>query len=196
MHYFSIESNERTNVFSVIAFASVFFSWGLNKLFEIFSLVIPWWIDAPSVVGFFSILILLFNLFLWKVNWVRKSLNIITPDITGNWEGYIKTNFENFEKPIPAELIIEQKWMKIMIEFKTSSSTSKSMSANIVKRGDEYEILYSYDNYPKGGQPETLVPHKGFVIAIYNPVKKKIEGQYFTDPHRKNNGIFCFNKKP
>src|SRR3989339_1334552 len=129
MHYFSIESNERVSVFSIIASASVFFSWGLNKIFDIFSIIIPWWIDAPSVLGFFSILILCFNLFFWKVTWIRKILNVITPNLSGNWKGYIKTNFENFEREIPAELVIEQSWMKILLEFKTSSSSSKSMSA-------------------------------------------------------------------
>jgi hypothetical protein len=125
---------------------------------------------------------------------IRRAFNIITPDLSGGWKGYFKTNFEKFETEIPAKLFIKQNWMKLIIEFKTSSSESKSMSANIVKRSEDYEILYSYDNYPKGGQPESLVPHKGFVIAIYNQDKKEIEGQYFTDPHRKNNGIFKFKK--
>lgn len=194
MHYFSVESNERIKVFSTVSFISIFLSWALNKVCYLFSLEIPWWIDAPSVIGFFTFLIIAFNLVFWKVEWIKKIFGIATPNISGSWKGYFKTGYENYETEIPASLEIEQNWMKILIEFKTSSSTSKSMSANIVKRSGIFEILYSYDNYPKGGQTETLVPHKGFVIANYDPNRGIIEGQYFTDPHRKNNGIFEFSK--
>lgn len=187
MHSYAIETTERERIFAFLAILSVLLSWLLNKILIITETSIPWWFDAPSVFGFFSLLILLFNYYLWKIIMIRKLLGITTPHLDGSWKGFIKTSFEKYQNEIQAELIITQSWLRIIIVFKTDSSESKSSSLSIVRQGQEYELIYSYDNYPDGGEAESLVPHKGFVLAKLNSSYNIIDGQYFTDPHRSKN---------
>lgn len=194
MHHYSIDSNEREKVFIVLALFSVIASILISKILVAFEIEIHWWIDAPSVMGIYGLLIFSFENYLWKIKFVRKILGVITPSLKGSWKGRIQTEYDNYKSNYDAQLEISQNWSRILFNLKTQSSCSKSITTNISKNGEEYVIFFSYTNYPKPGEKETLLPHKGFATLTFREQNLQLEGEYFTDRFRKNNGKLFFIK--
>lgn len=194
MHHYSIESDERERVFIFLALLSVVSSLVISRILLTFKIEIPWWIDAPSVMSIYAILILSFENYLWKKLYIRRLFGVITPIVNGNWKGRIQTEYDGYESSYDAKLEISQTWRRICFNLKTQSSNSKSITANISKSGEEYIIFFSYMNYPKPGERETLLPHKGFATLAFSLKDYQLEGEYFTDRFRKNNGKLFFIK--
>ena len=127
--------------------------------------------------------------FFWKVNICQRFLNI--PNIDGEWivEG-ITVHPEEINWT--SMLNITQKWEKISVFQKTTTSKSHSVSASLIKKeGEGYVLMYSYRNEPRLDQPE-LKPHRGYAEIVFNG--NEGDGEYFNSGGRTSYGVMKLKK--
>ena len=89
MHAYATDSNERRSVPLFLAIASVLSALATNRLQVAAHFDFPWWVDAPSVVGFYAVFWTLFEGFLWRIPILRRIGVVKVPDLRGKWEGSI-----------------------------------------------------------------------------------------------------------
>lgn len=123
MHVYSSDNNFRSTflaILGVIAFAVVYalnayvFSWIYQQApFEVPPLIVPGL--AFGIV--FSVIYRIFDRRLWNESWMPNFI-VAVPDLTGHWEGEIKSSYEGEipddyladggHQPMAAELDIKQ----------------------------------------------------------------------------------------
>lgn len=194
MHPYSINSEEHKHISLYLAVISILLAWGLNVFStNIFS--IPWWVEAPSVIGFYGILHKLFETSLWRNTHVRKILSIKTPIIDGDWSGTIASHSVHATGPVPIKkFCIKQTWTHICIYLETNTSESYSFEASM--NVDEFEtarIHYQYVNKPKDNAPETMHIHQGSASAKLDD-QDVLQTEYYSGRDRNNTGSFELKK--
>ncbi len=195
MHPYSINSEEHKKVSLCIAVAAILLAWGLS-VFSNHVLKIPWWIESPSVLGFYGILYALFNNYLWKKK-ILHTLGVIkTPVFEGVWLGEIISQSEHATNPIIIKKFkIKQTWTHIRIFLETETSESYSFEASMnIDYFDTARIHYQYMSQPKDSSPETMHMHCGSVTAKLID-ENNIEAEYYSGRDRNNTGSFRVERK-
>ncbi len=190
MHPYTTDSNERKIIPLIIVAISITSAWILGKI-----PIFPWWVDAPSVIGFYSIFYSFFDKYLWKKNIFRKIKLLSIPNLQGSWKGYITSSFDSHAEEYKSDIKIYQNWSSIQIILKTQASKSRSLTATILtKDQDEVLITYEYLNEPLPNAKSTMHTHRGTAMLSLSPDHQKLEGQYYTGRDRQNFGILNFKK--
>lgn len=190
MHNYDSNS-ERRNLVILIAVLGVGSAWALNRIINAAGESIPWWIDAPSVAGFYSLLFVAFDRFLWRCRIVRSLKLVSTPNIIGKGTGILRTSYDSNEMDYKAVLTIRQTWSRISIVLETDQSRSRSVVASINPDAPEGCVLsYEYLNEPKAGATETMHMHRG--SAWLKVENKTLQGEYFTGRGRETFGSLDF----
>lgn len=199
MHDYSIDKHPKEKIIFWLAFLAVLSTPLIQDLldkvingtglYEGFVVVLP-------VITVFTGLYALFNLYLWKLGWLRRFLLI--PDLNGAWKCQGKTLYKN---GAPADfewsglIEITQSWSKISIAFKGENSSSKSVSASLYEeKGTGYRLLYQYQNCPEVSQSELNI-HLGSAELLFNQDCSKAQGNYYTDRHRSTVGSMNLTKQ-
>lgn len=197
MHPYAIDSDERKIVPFGIAFVSVLAALALNRMFYILHFVPPWWIDAPSAMGFYELIYTLFNKCFWKSGCLRKIGLVKAPDLNGVWNGTVKSSFNNYnpDKSVEATLRITQNWTQISIALETHYSKSRSLAATVITQ-DPHGVTLSYEylNEPHPNAKSTMHAHRGTAILTLQSNGEVLEGEYYTGRGRGNFGILKFEK--
>lgn len=190
MHPYSINSEEHKRTSFYIAVFAILLAWGLY-LFSKNVMSLPWWIEAPSVIGFYGILYKWFDTELWKNKHIRKLLGIRTPIVDGAWSGEINSASVYSKGPIPTKkFCIKQTWTHISIYLETETSESHSFEASMnVDQFDTARIHYQYMNVPKDSAPETMHIHYGSATAKLTD-ENSLETEYYSGRDRNNTGSF------
>lgn len=167
---------------------AILLAWGLYIFSKnVFSL--PWWIEAPSVIGFYGFIHKWFETKLWKNKYIRKTCRIKTPIIAGNWSGLIKSHSSHSNGPIPIKkFCIRQTWTHICIYLETETSESHSFEASM--NVDEFgtaKIHYQYMNKPKDSAPESMHVHFGSASAKLEE-ENVLQTEYYSGRDRNNTG--------
>ena len=194
MHNYSINSEEHKIVSFYLAILAILLAWGLSLFSDkVFS--IPWWIEAPSVIGFYGILYKLFDSWFWKKEILRKIGLIKTPVVEGNWTGILNSLSQHSTGPIDIKKFkVKQTWTHIRIYLATETSESYSFEASMtVDHFDTARIHYQYMNSPKDSSPETMHMHCGSVTAKIID-SETIESEYYSGIDRNNIGSFSLKK--
>lgn len=175
MHSYSINSNERSLIQILLAGASIFLTW-LIKI----NLDFPWWFEDPSIFGIYGVLFLFFNRYLWKIK-IFHSIGVInTPDINGEWKGYLKSSFDNFVQEYETKIVVKQHWTSIDISFSTQTSNGKSVVAAIeMGSKEDADLTYTYLNDPVASAHPQMNIHKGTSILCFSDNFTKAEGDYY-----------------
>jgi len=118
MHAYSTDSRERLRVALVLGGASVALAWGFYKALTALTLTVPWWFDAPSVVGFYGLLTAAFERALWRVSLLRKVGLVKVPDLRGVWEGQIASSFDAHATSYAATVEIFQTWTHMLVRLR------------------------------------------------------------------------------
>jgi hypothetical protein len=157
---------------------------------------IPWWVDAPSVLGFFGILLWVYDNYLWKLPFLRKIPWFYIPDLNGKWNAEIKSSYQNFETSVKARATIRQTAVKMSIGLETETSSSHSTTASLLKidGANKYELIYHYINEPKADSVNTMNIHHGTSCMEFSTTDM-IEGDYFSGRGRVNYGKITFEKE-
>lgn len=192
MHDYSLDSCERQRTCFGLAVLSICTAWLMKSVY----VHIPWWFDAPSVLGLYGIYCKLFDKYGWKWEFLNKSRLINTPNINGTWGGFLQSSYDNHEEKYPAIIEIKQEWTKIIIIFKAGESSSKSITASfLTKNSDGALLYYQYTNEPKSSAAETMQIHRGTAWFRFSNDFISFEGEYYTGRGRSNFGSLTFKKK-
>ena len=188
MHPYATDSNEHRLVVGTLALLSVIgmwiFQWGCTRL----SITLPWWIEAPSVMGLFGLFITIFDRNVWRWSLLRVLGIVKVPVLACSWEGNVISSHDQHECPIPAKVKIIQTWTHILLAFETENSESKSISASIFLDRDRVPTLnYEYQNQPKAASAPTMHIHQGTAcLKLKND--ESLEGEYYTGRDRQSYG--------
>ena len=171
--------------------AALFLSFSL----EHFQAKIPWWIDAPSVIGFYAIFYAAFNKYLWRTRPFQRSGIVKTPDLRGVWSGTIDSSYDSYETQSAATLNIYQTWSGIRFTLETPLSKSFSINAMIVTENiSAIEIYYEYRNEPRTEATNTMHIHYGTTRLSLSSDLRKLDGEYYTGRDRRNIGNLRFER--
>ncbi|NLD46638.1 MAG: hypothetical protein GX660_05495 [Clostridiaceae bacterium] len=188
-HQYSADTNDRRLIHVYFTIASVLFAYLLNWITQNTSLKIPWWLDAPAIFGFYGLIYLLFNNVLWKMRVIRLLFQIKTPDWNGDYKCVLRTSFDNFQSEKDLTIKITQNWDSILIQIKTNSSVSNSLSGSFsINDSSSPQFTYEYINKPNNDAPFSMNIHYGMAnIWIDSGLLK---GEFFNGRGRNNYGTF------
>lgn len=193
MHSYSIDTQERINILLLLAIISIVLAWGFYKVFDRYQIVLPWWAESPSVLSCYGLLFIIFDRRVWR--FFRRINFIKTPELSGEWNGSLKTSFDKHSSEIKATLRIFQTWTRIKIILCTEYSSSHSEIASIVVDAPEGKYLsYQYINEPKADAGKTMSIHRGTARLLYNEKDNTLNGEYYSGRNRQNFGSLNFKK--
>ena len=193
MHPYTTDSSERRFVPLYIAGVSVLAAWILNRVLGAMQFTLPWWIDAPSVIGFYGLLYATFNKYLWRWRILRTIGVVKVPDLNGTWKGYVASSFDEHATKYDATFRLFQNWTLISIILETNYSKSSSLIAAIVTENPGGTMLsYEYLNEPVPNAKHTMHTHRGTARLTMQSNGKTLEGEYYTGRDRQNFGILMF----
>jgi len=195
MHAYTTDSSERKFIPLYIAGASVLAAWVLNRVLGAMQFTLPWWIDAPSVIGFYGLLYVIFNKYLWRWRILRTIGVVKVPDLNGTWKGYMASSFDEHTTKYDATFKIFQNWTRISIILEANYSKSSSMIAAIVTEDPGGTVLsYEYLNEPMPNAKYTMHTHRGTARLTMQSNGEALEGEYYTGRDRQNFGILRFER--
>ncbi|MEO8666170.1 MAG: hypothetical protein ABI462_11815 [Ignavibacteria bacterium] len=184
MHNYSIDSNERVSILFFIALASI----GIMYLIQLLIQEFPWYLEAPSPFLIFTFLFWIFNNYLWKV---FIKINIIkTPNLNGNYEGFLKSSYDEFNAKLSVKLTVKQSWTQILITQVTETSKSCSIIASVLmhKKCDPV-LIYSYQNDPGiTTSTPTMHMHYGTCEHTFDKAKETFNATYYSGRDRNTIG--------
>ena len=193
MHPYSIDTEERKNILLLLAIISIVFSWSFYKILGNYQISLPWWVESPSVLFFYGVLFILFDKWAWGI--FRKIGFVKTPNLNGEWNGDLKTSFDEHSLEVKASLKIFQSWTKIKIILTTEQSSSYSETASFVIEAPEGKHLsYQYINEPKSSVTKTMSIHRGTARLLFNEKENTLVGEYYSGRDRQNFGSLNFKR--
>jgi hypothetical protein len=194
MHAYAADARDRDAVAPILAVVSVLLAMSLYALLTARQLSVPWWLDAPSVMGFYGLTRALYDKYLWRSP-ITARLGWGIPDIRGTWVGEIRSSSDG-ETTIPAVLFVQQSWSKLCVRLDTAESASISEAAAL--RCDESAhagLSYEYLNEPKALSKKTMQIHRGSARLRLSPDGTQLTGEYFTGRGRRTMGEMVFHLK-
>lgn len=141
----------------------------------------------------------MFDRRLWNKSWIPDFI-VSVPDLTGHWEGEIKTSYkgeipdeyivDGGHQSMPATLDIKQTWSEIIIHFETERSPSVSTGATFQTKGilhTKLTYLFNNEGAEVHEQEEDEGPYDGTTQFTYRELEDKLVGYYYTGPARASN---------
>lgn len=194
MNSYTTNSDEYKKIYLFLAVLSILSAYALGKGLIYFNINL-WWLDYPSVAGFYGIYFYLFNYHLWKKSILSKIKLVKTPNLNGQWLGFIESSFDNFTSKKDVRVTIIQTWTKICIKLQSEQSRSKSEVCGIViEENREATLVYSYISEPISKAPQTMNIHKGTMIFTLNQKQNELHGEYYTGRSRSNYGTISLKR--
>ncbi|MGC2423187.1 MAG: hypothetical protein WA666_02405 [Nitrospirota bacterium] len=179
-------------VLLVIAIVSIISAWLISIIFTKLKVALPWWIESPSVIGFYGLFYTVFDKYLWRTELIRKIGLVNTPDFEGKWDGNLFSSFgKNSYENVNVKII--QTWTKMQILLFTNKSQSHSLAAFIsVNDPGGPSLIYQYQNNPKPNAINTMQIHYG--TTKLNLTEQGLEGEYYSGRGRQNYGSLSLKK--
>lgn len=159
---------------------------------------------VPTVL-IFTILYFLWNRYLWKSPVINKFTN--PPNINGSWIGGLESSHAQTrlgeyasdrgeDTKVGPVMKIDQTWTHISVTIEFEDSISTSTTASFIQDLTDPILRITYRNRPKGSTEDGLTMHEGVNDLRYHSQDDNdiLEGKYFTDEHRNNNGQVRFQR--
>ena len=191
MHDYSTDASERRGVPLLLALLAIALAWATSKFLAAIHLSIPWWVDAPSSMGFYGTLYTLFDRYLWRNSFVHKLGLVRVPNLEGRWRGYLITSYDGHAKRYPLMMNIFQSWTQIIVYLTTPMSMSRSSTAVIQMDDPEgAALIYQYQNQPLADAMKTMHMHYGTaMLRLSND--GCLTGDYYAGRDRRTFGRIC-----
>lgn len=194
MHSYITDSSERRYVPLCLAGLSVLLSWALYSSLTTLQVVLPWWIDAPSVAGFYGGLYKLFDCYCWRWKALRAIGIVKVPLLDGHWSGYVISSHDDHQQKHPVSVQIRQNWTQMQITLKGHFSRSFSFLAAVLTDAPEGIVLdYEYQNEPIPDATETMQMHHG-TARLTISLPRVMQGYYYTGRGRGNHGYIYLSR--
>src|SRR5258708_4337004 len=188
MHGYSTDSGERRIVPLLLASVAITLAWLSSKILAVMHLSLPWWLDAPSTLGFYGAFYALFDRNLWRNRLVRKLGLVRVPNLTGRWRGYLISSFDGHVKRHDLMINIFQSWTQIAVFLTTETSMSRSCAAVIqVDDPDALTLTYQYQNQPLANAMRTMHMHFGTATLRLSD-DDTLTGDYYAGRDRRTFG--------
>jgi hypothetical protein len=197
MHPYVTDSEERKIIPWFLAVLGVLASWALYAILNSVQVSPPWWIDMPSLIGFYGLFYTVFDKWLWQVPVFHAVGLVKVPNLNGTWEGEISSSYHEHQNKLPATIQIVQTWSKIVINLETESSKSRSQTASVItETPDTILVTYEYLNEPKPHSTSTMHAHRGTARHTLALVDGDVtfNGEYYSGRDRGNFGTLYFTK--
>jgi hypothetical protein len=164
--------------FAALAAVAAFF---LPQLFQLVQITPPWWVEIPSVLGFYGFITLTYEKWLWK--WAST-----IPDLNGTWIGEIRSSHNN-GTVVSCVMRIKQTWTHMSIELDTEHSHSKTTMAALYEQlPGERGLKYEFVSEPNSLAVDTMHAHRGACRMDISPQQTSLKGNYYTGRDRMNLG--------
>lgn len=194
MHTYATDAKDRESIPLWLAALAVAAALFLNYLLKALNLQVPWWIDAPSVMGFYGLFYTLFDKFLWRLRFKAIHLSEI-PNIRGTWVGIVKSSHGGGTEVRGVVLYVRQTWSKLSVQVETETSRSFSTMAVVnTINASESGLKYEYINEPGTFSVPTMQAHRGTANLRLTPDGNTLKGEYYTGRGRQNIGDMVFHR--
>jgi hypothetical protein len=141
------------------------------------------------VVGAITLLITLFNKYLWSLR-VFRGWYVKLPDLRGTWKVELKSSWINPEtgesiSPIVGYAVIRQSLTSLSLRLMTKESRSVLIAYSIEQQEDEdlFKLVGVYRNEPQielqGVRSE--IHHGSFALEVHGSPVYELQGHYWTD---------------
>ena len=196
MHQYS-STHDLSPIFYIsLSALSVVCAWLLHLALVSLKLDVVWWIEFPSVLGFYGIFWRWFDKIGWTIPILRNLFRINTPDLSGSWLAQVETHMEGSSLTVSAEAAIKQSWSKLKVFIDWENSTSRSLSASLLEvSSGEFELVYQYINTPKPLAPSTMNMHRGTAWLSLSDNDSKMQGEYYSGRGRNKSGQLTLRKQ-
>lgn len=188
MHTYNSDAPDRRRVPVALAGIAVGCAYGLYSILQATSTQPPWWVDTPSVVGFYGLLYTAFDHLGWRIRLlgIRFSKN---RDLRGTWTGLLTTS-HNGGSEIPITIWVTQTWTHLRVRVATQQSASHSVTGAVfTEEAAEPGLMYQYVNDPKPlSAPSTMHAHRGTASFRFSQDVNLLEGDYYTGRDRSSYG--------
>ena len=183
-----VKHNLRTFAFLIIgvAFATWILLVWIHHGFQLGTMEYSDIKQMPTAISVNAFIWFVFVSYLWKWK-VFSGWLIQVPDLSGEWEGVLKSNWRNAEgellEPIPTTATITQSFFHINVKVRTGEMESNSSAASLDIDADRgYKRLwYSYISVPNADVRHRSEIHYGTtVLSIKNVDNSLLEGEYWT----------------
>lgn len=124
------------------------------------------------------------------------------PSLVGTWCGtltsyrYDAQQNRTLETTLDIALSIAQSFTSASVALMTTQSSSRSVTAEFLKRAEEpgcYTLYYNYENTPKLEHRDQLIVHRGTTAAtVHGPHPSEFEAEYWTN--RDTKGSFAVHR--
>jgi hypothetical protein len=195
MHNYAIDSNERITIPLYIAIMSILIGLLIQNTLNFYNIIVPWWIDAPSIFGLYAILYTFFDKHLWKSRLFKITGIVKTPNLNGSWKGALLSSYNDFKTPYEMTMKIIQTWTKISIVLEAESSSSCSTIAGIIAENPErMSLTYQYVNEPNEDAESTMQMHRGTATLEIQANGNMLVGGCYSNRARKTYGRLTFER--
>ena len=92
--------------------------------------------------------------YLWKYIPIENQ-----PKIYGSYEAILKSTYDKQKRKI--SIVIKQNLVSTRIYIHTEESNSESISSNLLKKQDYWQLIYTYENTPNSLERNHSVIHHG-----------------------------------
>lgn len=192
MHAYATDAKERETIPLWLAAAAVALTLGLNSSLKFLKLEVPWWVDAPSVMGFYGLLHQWFDQYLWTQKVGPLAFSSI-PNLRGTWRGTIHSSYGGGTDVPDIILYVRQSWTGINVRLETENSGSFSIMAAVnTQESSEPSLKYEYMNEPSALSAESMQTHRGTANLKLSPDGLSLDGDYFTGRGRQSLGTMDF----
>jgi len=195
MHGYHVPTEIRLRCYSILAILSIVSALLVHEIISRKNIIVPWWIDAPSVMGFLGLFSGIYDQWWWKKWPFGRYEFLMIPNISGHWQLSQKTSHQGFGSSITANCLVRQTSSNISISIEYPESHSNSRSAAFLRREQlsSYELEYRYISYPKPSAPPKMEMHQGVAWLKISDDCTQMEGEYFTGRGRQNYGSLHFD---
>lgn len=182
-HSYAHGGQRRAISLLVLVSLALAYVWGWLQ--ECFSLTMPWWVDTPSVLGFYGAVYLVYDLWAWK--WFRALHGV--QDLSGRYEVALRTSHDGMSAEYRATLTIRQRWSEIVVRLETDNSASVSTGGYLVETpGDGCRLMYIYHSTPKPTAIGSMEQHDGTTELRFDEDGMAARGSYYSGKGRSRFG--------
>jgi hypothetical protein len=186
MHSYSYDTDNKQTILFWIAGISLLLVYLFATILIILKIQLWWFVQIPSALAVYLILVKRLEESLWKNAYIRRILGITIPDISGEYYGSAKTIKGEGGKEVRVRLFISQDWTRMVIRLEAENSVSKSNVASLLT-DDGFPVLnYQYENKPKVDAKDGMHVHKGYAQIEFKD--RNANGEYFTGRDRETYG--------
>jgi len=190
VHAYATDSGERRYIPGFLGLLSIGAALLLAEALSVLSIAVPWWFDAPSVMGFYALFYNLFEKRMWKTQLLHRVGIVSLPDLNGTWTGHLTSSHDAHGMQHPVTVEVSQRWRHISIRLESVSSISRSESAALrTEDAGRNTLSYEYFNEPKASAVGSMHAHRGTGRLTVDPSNRAtLNGEYYTGRDRRMYG--------